>query len=166
MGCSVEKSKCTPWYIFIRPLFLKYPTRIPQYLLRNYLYVLYCAIAITDRGHFVKAPSQRETTLHCNVVSNWLGVYTKSSLRGMHAISCIDCWYERSVALSLRAKINQIGMSYWPLENYRSGWRSSSLMFWLIWCWNLGFVETIRISSTYTASTLYVESYRGVIKNS
>ena len=27
------------------------------------------------------APSQWETTLHCNVVSHWLGVYTKWSLR-------------------------------------------------------------------------------------
>ena len=32
------------------------------------------------RDHFVCASSQWETTLHCNVVSHWLGVYTKWSL--------------------------------------------------------------------------------------
>ena len=32
------------------------------------------------RDHFVYAPSQWETTLHCNVVSHWLGAYTKWSL--------------------------------------------------------------------------------------
>ena len=32
------------------------------------------------RVHFVYAPSQWETTLHCNVVSHWLGAYTKWSL--------------------------------------------------------------------------------------
>ena len=30
-----------------------------------------------SRDHFVSAPSQWETTLHCNVVSHWLGAYTK-----------------------------------------------------------------------------------------
>ena len=29
------------------------------------------------RDHFVNAPNQWETTLHCNVVSHWLGAYTK-----------------------------------------------------------------------------------------
>ena len=32
------------------------------------------------RDHFVYAPSQWETMLHCNVVSHWLGAYTKCSL--------------------------------------------------------------------------------------
>ena len=32
------------------------------------------------RGHFVYAPSQWETTLQCNVVSHWLGAFTKWSL--------------------------------------------------------------------------------------
>ena len=31
------------------------------------------------RDHIVYAPSQWETTLHCNVVSYWLGAYTKLS---------------------------------------------------------------------------------------
>ena len=29
------------------------------------------------KDHFVYAPSQWETTLHCNVVPHWLGAYTK-----------------------------------------------------------------------------------------
>ena len=35
------------------------------------------------RDHFVYAPSQWETTLQCNVVSHWLGAYTKWSLLSM-----------------------------------------------------------------------------------
>ena len=35
---------------------------------------------IIFRDHFVYAPNQWETTLHCNVVSHWLGAYTKWSL--------------------------------------------------------------------------------------
>ena len=31
----------------------------------------------STRNHFVYAPSQWETTLRCNVVSHWLGAYTK-----------------------------------------------------------------------------------------
>ena len=33
-----------------------------------------------SRDHFVYVPSQWETTLQCNVVSHWLGAYTKWSL--------------------------------------------------------------------------------------
>ena len=32
------------------------------------------------RDHFVYAPSQWETTLQCNVVSHWMGTYSKWSL--------------------------------------------------------------------------------------
>ena len=32
------------------------------------------------RDYFVNGPSQWETTLHCNIVSHWLGAYTKWSL--------------------------------------------------------------------------------------
>ena len=32
------------------------------------------------RDHFVNVPSQWETTLQCNVVSHWLGAFTKCSL--------------------------------------------------------------------------------------
>ena len=33
-----------------------------------------------NRDDFVNVPSQWETTLHCNVVFQWLGAYTKRSL--------------------------------------------------------------------------------------
>ena len=36
------------------------------------------------RNHFMYAPSQWEMMLHCNVISHWLGAYTKWSL--MHII--------------------------------------------------------------------------------
>ena len=32
------------------------------------------------RDHFVYAPSHSETTLQCNIISHWLGAYTKWSL--------------------------------------------------------------------------------------
>ena len=35
-----------------------------------------------DRDHFMYAPSQWETTLHCNVVSHWRSAYRKWSLHG------------------------------------------------------------------------------------
>ena len=39
--------------------------------------IKYC---LCNRDNFVYAPSQWETTLQCNVVSHWLGAYTKWSL--------------------------------------------------------------------------------------
>ena len=37
-------------------------------------------IQTTYRDHFVYAPNQWETTLQCNVVSHWLGAFTRWSL--------------------------------------------------------------------------------------
>ena len=37
-------------------------------------------IGIASRDHFVNASCQWERTLHCNIVSHWLGAYTKWSL--------------------------------------------------------------------------------------
>ena len=37
-------------------------------------------MVFVNRDHFVHAPSQWETTLHCNVVSHWLGACKKLSL--------------------------------------------------------------------------------------
>ena len=36
------------------------------------------------RDHFVYAPGQWETTLQCNVVSHWLGTFTKWSLHTIY----------------------------------------------------------------------------------
>ena len=42
---------------------------------------LFLMIPLTvSRDHFVNAPCQWETTLHCNVISHWLGTFTKRSL--------------------------------------------------------------------------------------
>ena len=40
------------------------------------------------RDYFAYAPSQWETTLHCNVVSHWLGAYTKWSLNLYQESTC------------------------------------------------------------------------------
>ena len=38
-----------------------------------------CSSLCYSRDHFVYVPSHWETTLHCNVVSHWLGAYIKLS---------------------------------------------------------------------------------------
>ena len=40
----------------------------------------YATFHTYTQDHFVYVPSQWETTLHCNIVSHWLGAYTKWSL--------------------------------------------------------------------------------------
>ena len=41
--------------------------------------------------HFVYAPSQSETTLHCNVISHWLAAYTKWSLQCYQKCEVLNC---------------------------------------------------------------------------
>ena len=66
----------------------------------NVAKVWYC-LRYHGRDHFVYVPSQWETTLHCNVVSYWLGAYTKWSLSWhpllYHTLHCFSeskflCW--------------------------------------------------------------------------
>ena len=52
------------------------------------IYGMYCTL----RDHFVYAPSQWEATLHCNVVSHWLGTYTKWSLYPWYLIASKSPW--------------------------------------------------------------------------
>ena len=47
---------------------------------------------VYDRDHFVYAPSQWETTLQCNVVSHWLGAYTKWSLQNKEMYNRCKPW--------------------------------------------------------------------------
>ena len=49
-----------------------------------------CADTVS-RDHFVYAPSQWETVLHCKVVSHWLGAYTKWSPRKLTRICLCLC---------------------------------------------------------------------------
>ena len=47
----------------------------------NWMIKMFCQNqCYSCRDHFVNAPCQWETTLHCNVVSHWPGAYTKWSL--------------------------------------------------------------------------------------
>ena len=41
------------------------------------------------KDHFVNAPSQYETTLHCNIVPHWLGTFTRWSLLGQSDVYLI-----------------------------------------------------------------------------
>ena len=47
--------------------------------------------ALVYRDHFVYAPSQWQTILHCNVVCHWLGAYTKRSL-GVDFFAFSEVW--------------------------------------------------------------------------
>ena len=70
----------------------------------------YCShfiIFVMDSDHFVYAPSQWETTLHCNVVSHWLDTYTKWSLEDKDLFTLQSehrgCWwggYSKSQGIS------------------------------------------------------------------
>ena len=45
------------------------------------------------RDAFVNVPSQWEMALHCNVVSHWLGAFTKGSLQSVHKHDYLhDSW--------------------------------------------------------------------------
>ena len=48
------------------------------------------------RGHFVNAPSQCQSTLHCNIASHWLGAYPKWSLTILEMWVDVHC--ERNYA--------------------------------------------------------------------
>ena len=47
---------------------------------KDFIIDVFSKNGITCKDHFVYAPSQWDTTLHYNVVSNWRGAYTKWSL--------------------------------------------------------------------------------------
>ena len=49
------------------------------HFLSNYSVPILARYTRTSRDDFVYTASQWETTLHCNIVSHWLGAYTKSS---------------------------------------------------------------------------------------
>ena len=48
--------------------------------------MLTLALEHNDRDHFVDTPSQWEMTLQCNVLSYWLGAYTKWSMNEQHEL--------------------------------------------------------------------------------
>ena len=59
------------------------------------------------RDHFVHAPRQWEMTLHCNIVSRWLGAYTKWSL-GTKWLSVATSSNNIQVMPSLMCFVNEI----------------------------------------------------------
>ena len=62
------------------------------------------------REHFVDASSQWETTLHCNVVSHWLGAYTICSL--LVWILTLKCM-SQSYAVKYQMRVNMtLGVLY------------------------------------------------------
>ena len=61
---------------------LSVPFIIGIQVVRRHAYVF--RASSRQRDHFVNAPSQWETTVHCNVVSRWLDAYTKRSLQARY----------------------------------------------------------------------------------
>ena len=55
---------------------------------------------VLDRDHYVYAPNQWETTLQCNVVSHWLGAYTKWFLLAVHHKKCMYAHGSRALPIS------------------------------------------------------------------
>ena len=77
--------------------------------------------------HFVYAPSQWKTTLQCNVVSHWLGAYTKLSIE-MASISDGSEQY-----LSPYSRVRHGGGHMMPYPRYWSGiplqWHSTGYIY-------------------------------------
>ena len=72
---------------------------------------------VVHKDHFAYAPSQWEATLHCNVVSHWLGAYTKfcictQPMRG--DISLYGC--RPSLAGHMHKILYQIHLVTWLCE--------------------------------------------------
>ena len=95
----------------LQNMFLNYMFRIFCVLSKNALGVLlrilpvnivdlmaWCCriLVLLTRDYSVHAPSQWETTLHCNVVSHWLGAYTNWSL--LTKVYCLS--YDLKLSLS------------------------------------------------------------------
>ena len=112
-----------------------------------------CPNAVIDtmwfhRDHFVYAPSQWKTTLHCYLVSHWLDAYTKLSLI-LYTVSYnptrdFNCGY-------FVEKLNII-MGFDCICNFDS----RPLLIWHIACWNyLGFIlKALKFKSTGNLSSL------------
>ena len=125
-----------PW-----PYLTKVPSYTKGHVLLSYhhtitsLYPWQCSIYINYwcviRGHFVYAPDQWETMLHCNVVSHWLGAYTKWSLEMMlmQAFNPMDVqfWLEY-VHLSMSA----VNISILYSDAILVLWCLKSLATWLL----------------------------------
>ena len=65
----------TKWQVALVAVFFFFLAAVITYKSISVGHVGHCS-----RDQSVHAPSQWETTLHCNVVSHWLGAYTKWSL--------------------------------------------------------------------------------------
>ena len=66
-----------------------------------------------NRDHFVYVPSQWEMTLHCNVIFNWVGSYTKLSLGKMLFILKQEQYSIFSHLLSWRVVAQNRALEWW-----------------------------------------------------
>ena len=93
-----------------------------------------------SNDHFVYGSSQWETTLQCNVVSHWLGAYTKWSLL-FYGIYCNVYMKARTLQwiLTLRNPFDlasvedEMWRSIRTVVCCRESWRSSTIRFYH-WC--------------------------------
>ena len=82
-----DKSQFTlniSWYLFTTWLkkdtpYLSRLSRVHN-LISSSFHIVFNVVIYYSRDYFVNAPSQWEMTLQCNIISHWLGAYTKWSL--------------------------------------------------------------------------------------
>ena len=142
----------------------------------------FCRTCNVHRDHFVYAPSQWETTLHCNVVSHWLGAYTTPSQwvttlhcnvvshwLGAHTkrntsnewriwfmLCWVLLWFDNKLDLLCEKKVD----SWWPFVNGThlgiSGFTSQRVNFDVFFVVN---TTTCWISSTVTSDLRHCDTH-------
>ena len=71
------------------------------------------------RDQFVNAPSQWEMTLHCNIISYWLGTYTKWSLSQhtlQHQYGLIRKTWWPKLAQHPKFPLSMVSLHHWSLN--------------------------------------------------
>ena len=106
--------------------------------------------------HIVNAPSQWEMTLHCNIVSHWLGAYTKLSLT-MNYDNTVEPLWKGQESLTEVAKFGQFPCTilYKSCLLYPS-WQATSFErppFWV------AFIEGFHCITTTKQSTIKTCAY-------
>ena len=109
---------------------------------------------VNPRGHFAHAPSQWETTLHCNIVPHWLGAYTEWSLWPIYV-----------------CRLSKATMSWWLYVNIltwehnqfaslsRDGWDHTKLFSFI---WRKFIQQQVSIYSNVTCFTYDANYYDSI----
>ena len=92
-GChklAYLQSFCPTFFLFLQK-WLVFTQTMNYLLVLLTVWIIYAVYVHINWVDFVYAPSQWGTTLQCNVVSHWLGAYTKWSLHQYKRRPCCPC---------------------------------------------------------------------------